>query len=44
MKIYSQRAKLVINKNVFILFEIIICCPNKLHKKCSFVSSSFVKD
>ena len=35
MKIYSQRAKLALNKYVFILIEYIICCPNKLHKKCS---------
>ena len=29
IKIYSERAKLALYKNVLTLFEIIICCPNK---------------
>ena len=33
MKIYSDRDKLALNKNVFILFEIIICLPNNSHKR-----------
>ena len=32
MKIYSDRATLALNKNVFILFEIIICLPYKSQK------------
>ena len=32
MKIYSDKAKLVLYKNLLILFEITICLPNKPHK------------
>ena len=44
MKILFERAKSALLKNVFILFEIIIFFPNKSHKRCSFVSSSFMKN
>ena len=44
MKIYFETANLALFKDVFILFKNIICYPNKFHKRCSFVSSSFMKN
>ena len=43
MKIYSDRAKLPLYRNVFILLEIIIYLPNKSHKRLSFVNTSLIK-